>query len=98
MTIEEIIDLLKKDKAQRGDCLISDAIDIVVKMLEQEPFINKACVSTNACKHDKEVALNKIKVVAVRHGFTRMIGILICIIVLIAKQRRKKARINNELF
>lgn len=61
MTREEVIDLLKKDKSQRGDCFLSDALDIAIKTLEQEPFINKACVSTNVCKHDKEVALNKIK-------------------------------------
>lgn len=61
MTREEVIDLLKKDKSQRGKCFVSDALDIAINILEQEPFINKACVSTNACKHDKEVALDKIR-------------------------------------
>lgn len=61
MTIEEVIDLLKKDKSQRGKCFVSDALDIAINMLEKEPFINKECVSTNTCKHDKEVALKKIK-------------------------------------
>lgn len=61
MTREKVIDLLKKDKSQRGDCFLSDALDIAIKTLEQEQFINKACISTNVCKHDKEVALNNIK-------------------------------------
>lgn len=34
MTRKEVIDLLKKDKAQRGECLISDALDMVIKKLE----------------------------------------------------------------
>lgn len=36
MTIEEVIDLLKKDKSQRGKCFVSDALEIVINMLEQE--------------------------------------------------------------
>lgn len=48
MTIEEVIDLLKKDKSQRGKCFVSDALDIAINILEQEPLI-------------KEVALEKIK-------------------------------------
>lgn len=68
MTIEEVIDLLKKDKSQRGKCFVSDALDIAINILEQEPFINKACVSTNVCKHDKEVALNNIKAEIKHHS------------------------------
>lgn len=48
MTIEEVIDLLKKDKSQRGKCFVSDALDIAINILEQEPVI-------------KEVALEKIR-------------------------------------
>lgn len=32
-----MIDLLKKDKAQRGQCFISDALEIAIKVLEQKP-------------------------------------------------------------
>lgn len=39
----------------------SEYTEEIIKALEQEPFINKACISTTVCKHDKEVALNKIK-------------------------------------
>ena len=31
------------------------------KPLEQELFINKPCVSTKICEHDKNVVLNKIR-------------------------------------
>lgn len=37
MTIEEVIDLLKKDKKQRGKCFISDALDIAINVLEGIP-------------------------------------------------------------
>jgi len=39
----------------------SEYTEEIIKALEQEPFINKACVSSNVCKHDKAVALEKIK-------------------------------------
>ncbi len=29
--------------------------------LEQEPFMNKPCISSKACEHDKEVVLDKIR-------------------------------------
>ncbi len=41
MTREEAIDLLKKDKAQRGECFISDAIDMAIKALQKERTIDK---------------------------------------------------------
>lgn len=41
MTREEVIDLLKKDKAQRGQCFVSDALDIAINVLEQEHDIDK---------------------------------------------------------
>lgn len=37
------------------------ALEMAIKELEQEPFMNKACVSSNVCKHDKAVALDKIR-------------------------------------
>lgn len=37
MTREEAISFLIKDKEQRGDCFISEAIDMAIKALEQEP-------------------------------------------------------------
>lgn len=37
MTREEAIKFLKLDKEDRGKCFISDAIDVAIKALEQEP-------------------------------------------------------------
>ena len=34
MTREEVIEMLKKDKEQRGNCFISDALDMAIKALE----------------------------------------------------------------
>lgn len=35
MTREEVIDLLKKDKSQRGKCFVSDALDIAINVLQK---------------------------------------------------------------
>lgn len=37
MTREEAIKFLELDKKDRGNCLISNAIDMAIKALEQEP-------------------------------------------------------------
>lgn len=34
---------------------------LILELLEQEPFINKPCVSEKACEHDKNVVLGKIR-------------------------------------
>lgn len=34
---------------------------LILELLEQEPFINKPCVSTGVCEHDKNVVLDKIR-------------------------------------
>lgn len=39
---------------------VNKAIRDNLKALEQEPFMNKACISSKVCKHDKEVVLDKI--------------------------------------
>jgi hypothetical protein len=46
MTREEAIEMLKKDKEQRGNCFISDALDMAIKALEQEPC--EDAISRNA--------------------------------------------------
>jgi hypothetical protein len=35
--------------------------DLAIKALEQEPFINKDCISSGVCEHDKNKALDKIR-------------------------------------
>ena len=42
-----------------GDYL--EALDIAIKALKQEPFINKSCVSEQVCEHDKQSVLDKIR-------------------------------------
>ena len=36
-------------------------IHIFERLLEQEPFINKPCVSSGICEHDKNKVLDKIR-------------------------------------
>lgn len=38
-----------------------EALGMAIKALEQEPFINKPCVSSGVCEHDKNEVLNKIR-------------------------------------
>ena len=33
----------------------------VLEALEQEPFINKPCVSEKVCEHDKQMVLDKLR-------------------------------------
>lgn len=40
---------------------VNKAICDNLKAIEQEPFMNKACVSNKVCEHDKEVVLDKIR-------------------------------------
>ena len=39
----------------------AEALKIAIKALEQEPFLNKPCVSEKICEHDKNVVLDKIR-------------------------------------
>lgn len=38
-----------------------DAIGLGIKALDQELFINKSCVSSGICEHDKNKVLDKIR-------------------------------------
>lgn len=40
---------------------VNKAICDNLKAIEQEPFMNKACVSNKVCEHDKKVVLDKIR-------------------------------------
>ena len=40
---------------------IIENLEAISKELEQEPFINKPCVSEKVCEHDKQMVLNKIR-------------------------------------
>lgn len=40
---------------------IKEALYAARKALEQEPFMNKLCISSKVCEHDKEVVLDKIR-------------------------------------
>ena len=38
-----------------------EMFDMAIKALEQDPFINKPCVSSRVCEHDKQKVLDKIR-------------------------------------
>ena len=40
---------------------IIENLEAISKNLEQEPFINKPCVSEKSCEHDKNEVLDKIR-------------------------------------
>ena len=49
-------DLVMPDKEP-----ILEAYKMAIKALEQEPFINKPCVSSGVCEYDKNKVLDKIR-------------------------------------
>lgn len=55
-TIDYAPTIIEADKEE--DEKINDAS---IKALEQEPFINKPCVSEKVCEHDKKVIFDKIR-------------------------------------
>ena len=70
MTREERLVLLKQIEKDIHVCSLestflddakSCAIHSVIEELEQEPFINKPCVSSGVCEHDKQKVLDKIR-------------------------------------
>jgi hypothetical protein len=40
---------------------IIENLEAISKALEQEPFINKPCVSNEVCEHDKNKVLDKVR-------------------------------------
>lgn len=64
MLREDAIDLLDNLIGMVEDNHNADydtALKMAIKSLEQEPFINKPCVSEKACEHDKQMVLDKIR-------------------------------------
>lgn len=65
MTREEAIKLLTQyidyDSETPDYYEMEKACKLAIKALEQEPFMNKPCISSKVCEHDKEVVLDKIR-------------------------------------
>lgn len=67
MTREEAINMLhgiQADSLNLDDAYTKDkyeALVMAIKALEQESFINKPCVSSGVCEHDKNKVLDKIR-------------------------------------
>ena len=68
MTREEAIKYLKEMKNGCNDTFHKvryvtkeETLDMAIKALEQEPFINKPCISSGVCEHDKNEVLDKIR-------------------------------------
>lgn len=61
MTYCEAIHNLKQAKSVPYRKATFTKINELLDELEQEPFMNKVCVSSKVCEHDKEVVLGKIR-------------------------------------
>ena len=66
MTREEAIICLKGIKNYGRDTFNEQTdwqgcLDMAIEALEQEPFMNKPCVSNEVCEHDKMQVLDKIR-------------------------------------
>lgn len=60
MTREKAIEEIKNYENYPNG-LSKECRDYIIKALEQEPFINKPCVSEKTCEHDKQKVLDKIR-------------------------------------
>lgn len=66
MTREEAIEILEEVKTMDDSMYqfshkYMDALEMAIEALQTEPFINKPCVSEQACHEDKMKVLEKIK-------------------------------------
>ena len=64
MTDSEVIEVLEKEESymlSHGGDRQAKALRIAIDKIKQEPFINKPCVSSEVCKHDKQKVLDKIR-------------------------------------
>lgn len=64
MTREEAIAFGEMWLDVSEDCKDSNTYDffkISIEVLKQRPFINKPCVSSGVCEHDKNTVLDKIR-------------------------------------
>lgn len=52
---------LGKSDAKIFERDFNEILNLAIKALEQEPFINKPCVSSGACEHDKNKVLETIR-------------------------------------
>lgn len=51
------------------------ALDMAVNFLEKEPFMNKACVSSEVCEHDKVKILDKIRAEIEQNAYPIVYGV-----------------------
>ncbi len=61
MTYREAICNLKQAKSVPYRKATFIKVNELLDELEQEPFMNKLCISSKVCEHDKEVVLDKIR-------------------------------------
>lgn len=88
MTRAQRLELLKQIEKDIHVCslestLLDDAkscaIHSVIEELEQEPFINKPCVSSGVCGHDKNKVLDKIRAEIIELRSKQNVGVLECL-------------------
>ena len=91
MTGKELIEMLKIIKEQaiksNNDTAIIDVkidsfnfvIGETIKALEQEPFINKPCISVGICEHDKSIVLDRIRAEIIELRGKQNVGVLECL-------------------
>ena len=57
----EACEMWAKHKGEEPHGKIYEEHKLILELLEQEPFINKPCVSSGVCEHDKQKVLEKIR-------------------------------------
>lgn len=79
MTYREAIHNLKQAKSVPYRKATFIKVNELLDELEQEPFMNKACVSSKVCEHDKEAVLDKIRAEIIELRSRQNVGVLECL-------------------
>ena len=75
---EKAIEGLKKVKSFHNGSY-GEYIDIAIKALEAQPFINKPCVSEGVCREDKIQVLDKIRAEIIELRSKQNVGVIECL-------------------
>lgn len=48
-------------KGEKPSGKVYEEHKLILELIEQEPYINKSCISSGVCEHDKNKAMDKVR-------------------------------------
>ena len=82
MTNEEAIAYLERADStvyKKIKTKTAEALEMAIQALEQQPFINKPCVSEGICREDKIQVLDKIRAEIIELRSKQNVGVMECL-------------------